>query len=190
MKLIVDGMSVSKAISHPTPAVNASFFDMRDYLKSHSAEDVKGIEIIHTAGYAAAYLSRFDPGDVIIRAMSYTPPIDISASDIAFVEITTRGGHGPVVDFTPGMYLYKPLPFSLPKQFYSPRYTAKNKDTAFKDYRSIIFWAPNVLTDKDGKATVSFFAADKKGTYTVIVEGMDGNGAVGSTRSKININGK
>jgi len=186
MKLIVDGISVSKAISHPTPAVNASFFDMRDYLKSHSAEDVKGIEIIHTAGYAAAYLSRFDPGDVIIQAMYNFPPIDISASDFAFVEITTRGGHGPIIDNTPGMYLYKPLPLSLPKQFYSPRYTVTTKDT-IKDYRSTIFWAPNVLTDKEGKATVTFYAADKKGIYTVIVEGTDGNGAIGSGRSKVNI---
>ncbi len=189
MKLIVDGMSVSKAISHATPAVNASFFDMRDYLKSHSAEDVKGIEIIHTAGYAAAYLTRFDPGGLLIHAMYNNPPVDISASDIAFVEITTRGGHGPIIDNTPGMYLYKPLPLSLPKKFYSPRYAVKNKDTV-KDYRSTIFWAPNVLTDKEGKATVSFYAADKNGTYAVIIEGTDGNGAIGSKRSKISVQGR
>ena len=172
VKFIIDGIPLYKIMTMTLPAIT----NINDYLNSHSAEDIKGIEVNSSTTYAMRYV-----------------PIEwarlVAPSDIAFVEITTRSGNGPGISNTPGTYLYKPLPFSLPKQFYSPRYPVKNKDT-IKDYRSTIFWAPNVLTDKDGKATVSFYAADKKGTYTVIFEGTDGNGTIGSAKSKINIKGK
>jgi hypothetical protein len=39
-----------------------------------------------------------------------------------------------------------------------------------------------VLTDKNGKARISFYTADKPGTYTLILEGSDMNGNIGSSR--------
>ena len=187
IKLIVDGVSVSKIISNPTLSVDASFFDMRDYLKSQSAEDIKGIEIINTAGYAGTYLSRFDPGDLITSAMYNTPPVSISASDIAFVEITTRSGHGPVIDNTPGMYLYKPLPISWPKQFYKPMYAVKDTANRAVDLRSTIDWEPGITTGINGEAKVFFYTADKPSTYTLIMEGADMNGNLGYKAGKISV---
>jgi hypothetical protein len=125
--------------------------------------------------------------------MKYIPmdaPADLSMADVAFIEITTRAGSGPVMPHTPGTYLYKPMPFSLPKQFYQPKYTVNNKDKAGKDSRSTIFWKPNLVTDKEGKATLSFYSSDKTGTYTIVLEGADANGNIGSYRSEINISGR
>jgi uncharacterized protein YfaS (alpha-2-macroglobulin family) len=56
-----------------------------------------------------------------------------------------------------------------------------------KDYRSTIFWKPDLVTDKEGNGTVSFFAADGKGSYTITLEGTDGNGTIGSSRAKVKI---
>ncbi len=183
VKLIVDGISASKLITSPTSPT--AFIDLRDFLVSHSAEDVKGIEIIHTPGYATAYLSRYDPGGLIIGALLNNPSIDISPSDIAFVEITTRGGHGPLIDNTPGMYLYKPLPISWPKQFYKPKYAVKNTAMRLPDLRSTIDWEPNITTGINGEARVWFYTADKSSTYTVIIEGADMNGNLGYKLGKI-----
>ncbi len=183
VKVYIDGISVTDIYPNTDAEIlrySDCFTNLVNYLNGHSAEDIKGIEVDVSDKYTSTYVTRHVP----MWLQFNTNP-----DDVAFIEITTRSGHGPVIDNTPGMYLYKPLPFIVPKQFYSPRYTVKNKDT-IKDYRSTIFWAPYVLTDKEGKATVSFYASDKRGTYTVIVEGTDGNGAIGSQRSKINVKDK
>jgi hypothetical protein len=158
--IVVDGIRLWSIY----PGFN--FIDLKNYLESHTAEDVKGIEVMHSSRYAWTYWRVFYPGP--------------DPEAFAFVEITTRGGHGPVIGNTPGMYLYKPLPLSWPKQFYKPRYTVS--DTAankIADLRTTIDWEPNVNTDEKGEATVSFFAAGRKSTYTYIIEGTDLNGNFG-----------
>jgi hypothetical protein len=89
---------------------------------------------------------------------------------------------------TPGTYHYRPLPFTLPKEFYRPKYTEKNNTVDLgSDLRSTIHWEPNVITDKNGKATISFFSADKPGDYTVIIEGTNMTGDLGYKRDKIKV---
>jgi hypothetical protein len=173
IKFIIDGIPLYKIFPINLPAFN----DITNYLQSHSAEDIKGIEV----NFSAKYGSRYVP----IQYAETVPTFDV-----AFVEITTRSGHGPAISNTPGLYLYRPIPFSFPRKFYSPKYTVKDRTTAAKDYRSTILWEPNLVTDKDGNATISFYTADKKGAYTITIEGTDFNGNVGSRRSKINVNGK
>jgi uncharacterized protein YfaS (alpha-2-macroglobulin family) len=48
-----------------------------------------------------------------------------------------------------------------------------------RDLRSTIYWKPDLITDKDGNASVNYFNADGTGTYRVIVEGMDEKGNLG-----------
>jgi hypothetical protein len=132
------------------------------YVNYLTVQDIKGIEVryILTAG-------RFD---------------------IILLHVTTHSGNGKFYKHTPGTYAYKPIPFSAPMAFYRPRYTVKNQTTAFgTDLRSTIHWEPNIITDKDGKATVSFFSADKTSTYSVIVEGTDLKGNVGYQKEEIKI---
>jgi hypothetical protein len=122
-----------------------------------------------------------------MAAMAYNQSINISPSDIAFIEITTRGGHGPVIDNTPGMYLYKPLPLSWPKQFYKPKYSVNDITNQLLDLRSTIDWEPDITTDANGKATIWFYTAGKPATYTLTIEGTDMNGNLGYKKGKINI---
>ena len=67
-------------------------------------------------------------------------------TDHAYIEITTRSGNGVYFHTTPGVYEYKPLAFSLPKQFYRPKYTVNSKNL-LPDLRSTIHWEPNIMTD-------------------------------------------
>ena len=185
VKLIVDGTSLNQVITM------GSFRDMTDYL-NHTAEDVKGIEVMSSAKYTAEYFSRYDPTlpdgtPLSIAASLHYPPVLMGPSDIAFIEITTRSGHGPIIDYTPGMYLYKPLAISTPAQFYKPRYNVTDKTTKKTDLRSTIDWEPNIITGKNGEAQVFFYTADKPSTYTITIEGADMKGNLGHTLRKITV---
>jgi uncharacterized protein YfaS (alpha-2-macroglobulin family) len=45
--------------------------------------------------------------------------------------------------------------------------------------RSTIFWNPELLTDKDGNASIDFYNADASGSYRVVIEGIDEKGNLG-----------
>jgi hypothetical protein len=170
VKFFIDGISLYK-IYKPS---GSAFNDVTTYLNSHSAEDIKGIEVMVSSKYSMRYIP---------NEWSYA----ISSDNIAFVEITTRSGNGPGIDNTPGMYLYKPLPISRPKQFYKPKYTVKDTTKHLPDLRSTIDWEPNVTTDAKGEAKLWFYAADKPSTYTITIEGTDMNGNLGYKQGKLNV---
>ncbi len=59
------------------------------------------------------------------------------------------------------------------RQFYTPRYSKKQQKTTQRaDYRSTIFWKPDIVTDKAGKATVEFWNSDDITTFKATVEGI------------------
>ena len=78
------------------------------------------------------------------------------------------------------------MPFTLPKAFYSPKYTPDSK-ADMTDIRSTICWKPDIATDKDGHATVTFYTADNPGSYSLILEGADMSGNLGATRTTLNV---
>ena len=106
---------------------------------------------------------------------------------IYYIDIITRGGHGPWLDKAKGTFVYRPLPIYVGKDFYSPKYVSSLANSG-KDFRSTIFWDANVVTDETGKAHVSFYAADglSKG-YTIKIEGTDMQGRFGVKSAKINM---
>jgi hypothetical protein len=178
IKFYVDGISItdiypaSQFLSYAQP-----FIEMTDFLNSHSAEDIKGIEVNFSDKYTGTYFTTH-VGEYIRG---------LSPSDFAFIEITTRGGHGPGIDNTPGMFLYKPLPISWPKQFYKPKYAMKDTAKHLPDLRSTIDWEPNITTGINGEAKLWFYTTDKPSTYTLTIEGADMNGNLGYKLGKIKV---
>jgi hypothetical protein len=161
--ILVDGVPIYNVYGF-------SFDDLKRYLTSHTAEDIKGIEVMTSEKWALRYKSWL------------APAADLGVFE--FIEITTRSGHGPAIDNVPGMYLYKPLAVSWPARFYKPKYTVKDS-VHRSDFRSTIDWEPNITTNADGKATVWFYAGQIPSTYTLILEGTDFNGNLGYIRQKI-----
>ncbi|MFI5159745.1 MAG: hypothetical protein ACHQHN_00640 [Sphingobacteriales bacterium] len=68
--------------------------------------------------------------------------------------------------------------FYKAREFYSPKYEAA-MPVNHPDLRSTVYWAPELVTDKDGKASVEFNNADGKGSYRVVIEGLDEKGNIG-----------
>ncbi|SKB81281.1 carboxypeptidase-like regulatory domain-containing protein [Daejeonella lutea] len=147
------------------------------YMKYLTAEDITGAEIMKSSKYGLSY----DPEFIRKLTAKGPPPI--------YIELTTRSGNGAFLKKTPGVYLYKPLPYSFPATFYRPRYLVKETKPALADLRSTIHWEPNIITGTDGRARVSFYSADQPGTYTVILEGVDMAGGLGFFSRKIVVNG-
>ncbi|NNU34369.1 hypothetical protein HK413_09865 [Mucilaginibacter sp. S1162] len=53
------------------------------------------------------------------------------------------------------------------------------------DYRATLYWEPNITTDQNGKAKVSFYTSDIASKYTVTVAGVDVTGWIGDSQIKI-----
>ena len=172
---VIDGQLLNRKLALVyQPQSFADFIEeITDYLTSHNAEDILGIEVNASSKYNTNYRRQFTP---------------LSTLNFTFIEVTTRSGRGPdLMPPTPGTFLYKPLPISRPALFYKPKYLLNDTTKHLPDFRSTIDWEPNITTDKNGKATISFYAADNPGTYTLIIEGTDGNGNLGYNTYKIKV---
>jgi hypothetical protein len=124
------------------------------------------------------------PAAAVKNMVIYHKPSGNGKTWFSYIIIKTRTGSGPVLKETPGIYVYRPLPLYLPRNFYRPRYAIKS---SWPDLRSSIHWEPNLVTDEKGNAKLSFYAADKPGTYTVTIEGTDMQGHFGVSTQKITI---
>ena len=146
------------------------------YMNYFNAEDIRGIEIMSSNKFEMAYNK-----DIVSTKMW-------AKWDEApmYIHITTRSGKGSFTRKIQGVDLYKPMPFASTKQFYSPRYSITDKADG-KDQRSTIHWEPNIMTDNEGKAVISFYSADNPGTYSIMMEGSDMNGSIGRQTGTITI---
>ncbi|MDH8700727.1 hypothetical protein M2138_000058 [Dysgonomonadaceae bacterium PH5-43] len=70
-----------------------------------------------------------------------------------------------------------PLGYQWPVEFYSPKYdTSSALNDPTPDLRTTIYWKPNITVDNaENKASVSFYSADNKTSYSVVVEGIGSN---------------
>ncbi|MCF0057480.1 hypothetical protein [Dyadobacter sp. CY356] len=67
------------------------------------------------------------------------------------------------------------------REFYSPKYDSQVKlQSRIPDFRNLLHWAPDVDTDSQGKAQLSFYTSDQPGHYRVIVQGITKSGLAGS----------
>ncbi|MDB5155342.1 MAG: hypothetical protein JWR50_49, partial [Mucilaginibacter sp.] len=106
-----------------------------------------------------------------------------------WIVLTTINGNGWYKSPKTGTITYRPLPVLYPQQFYSPKYNVAS-NIIEPDYRSTLYWEPNISTDQNGKAKVSFYTSDIKDKYTIKISGIDTNGGIGDGSFKLNDNTK
>ena len=62
------------------------------------------------------------------------------------------------------------------RKFYEPIHKTKESDYLKPDYRTTIYWSPSVEFNTQGKAKISFYAADISATYRVNLQGITTDG--------------
>ena len=96
------------------------------------------------------------------------------------ISVTTRRGtvgnlDSPVFNRA----VYTPTGYQRPVEFYAPKYdTPLSKNSAIPDYRSTLFWKPDIIVADDGRASFDFYASDLPTTYTVTIEGLSTDGRI------------
>jgi hypothetical protein len=76
------------------------------------------------------------------------------------------------------------------REFYSPLYeTEAQAASRLPDFRNLLYWCPDVITGKDGRAALTFFTGDVKGKYIGVIEGMSAGGKAGSSTFGFEVKG-
>ncbi|MES1216485.1 MAG: hypothetical protein ABUT20_13295 [Bacteroidota bacterium] len=76
----------------------------------------------------------------------------------------------------------------LQREFYSPVYeTSLQKNSRTPDFRSLLFWAPDIKTNNEGKEKISFYTSDLEGKYFIMIQGVSANGKIFSKTANFEV---
>ncbi len=93
------------------------------------------------------------------------------------VVITTKRGFVQTNTLSKNIDRFQPLGYQQAAEFYSPKYaTPEQLDSPEPDFRTTIYWKPDVQFSRSGEAVVEFYSADTPTTYQVVGEGITGFG--------------
>jgi hypothetical protein len=69
----------------------------------------------------------------------------------------------------------------LEREFYAPSYaTDEQAASHLPDFRNVLYWAPQLPTNGQGRGALSFYSSDLPGKYVVVVEGLAADGRAGT----------
>ncbi len=97
---------------------------------------------------------------------------------------------GDMAGLTLSTYIFSALYDGLQeyREFYSPRYdNISSNQNRIPDFRDLLYWAPRVNTDSNGKATLEFYSSEQEGNYMIVVQGMTEQSLTGGTTTLIHV---
>ncbi|HXH99503.1 MAG TPA: hypothetical protein VNI52_04490 [Sphingobacteriaceae bacterium] len=134
-----------------------------DILQSYNSNDIESIEILKSTNFTTIYGTGGYGGVLIIN---------------------TKIG-AKIASATPGLIKYTPKGFYPSREFYSPNYKSGSSQP---DLRTTIYWNPQVIVNNGKNMPVEYFNAAGKGTYKIIIEGIDADGNIGRTLYNYKVN--
>lgn len=150
-------------------------------------------DVAISGSYPADIIANMNPTTIeSIAFTSRTNPLYGSQGAFGILSFYTKKGISDDGAKDPkNFYTVKIQGYSTSNPFRSPDYeNAGVKDTKI-DYRSTLYWNPNVKTDiRTGTVTFSFFASDLSGRYHVVVEGVTHLGKPLRAEYSIEVEGK
>ena len=158
---------VNKYVFEPSPLVlldGVPIFDF-DKLMNFDALKIRKLEV-ETKKYFLGKNSFYG----VVNFSSYK-------GDLAGFEIDSRAA---VID-------YEGL--QLKREFYSPVYnTQEQLLSRLPDFRNLLYWSPDVITNSNGKKENDFYSSDLPGRYAVVIQGLSDDGRAGSTVIYFDVN--
>ena len=95
------------------------------------------------------------------------------------VSLKTSNGRLGGLEPEPGAYAFDFDGLQMQREFYSPVYSSSSQPDRVPDFRSVLYWEPNLTTSATRAEQVTFFTSDEDGLFVVVVEGMTENGIAG-----------
>jgi hypothetical protein len=137
------------------------------YLNSINANEIESVEVFTDDGLSGVNRNSGTKGVLVVNGKKQPKGTKISLEELK--------------QLIPQQNVINLLPrgFDRSREFYSPKYEAGTSNGVGVDLRTTIYWNPKIVTDKDGKATLEYYNADGKGTYRVVIEGIDNDGNIG-----------
>jgi hypothetical protein len=77
--------------------------------------------------------------------------------------------------------------YSVPREFYVPKYDLERPENVKPDKRTTIYWNPNIIIDSTGNASVSFFNSDEETSITALIEGISFSGVIGKNEFRYQV---
>ena len=74
----------------------------------------------------------------------------------------------------------------LQKEYLSPDYSISS-DGRIPDFRNLLFWAPSLMTDRQGKKRIEVYSGDLDGSYHISIHGISATGKQLNGSAKVDI---
>jgi len=156
--VLIDGLPVDWP--SPRSAIKSIY---QSPLEMVSVQDVESIDIFKEAASEVIFGVRGDNGVISIT----------TRRGIDAVREAEKMREGKVHNYA----VYTPLGYQKPVEFYSPKYeTLEEKQSTIPDYRTTIFWKPDLLISDTTGANFEFYTSDFPTTYSVVIEGLTDDG--------------
>jgi hypothetical protein len=129
-------------------------------------------------GSPADILSSINPSTVeTVEIKSGLNVLSGSLGGFGILSIYTKTGLLEDKKINKNIPVLKVMGYATTRKFRFPDYSDPDLDPAKVDYRSLLYWNPEVKTSSTtGLATVSFYAGDLTGRYHIVVEGITEKG--------------
>ncbi len=115
--------------------------------------------------------------------------IDVLKSAGEIAQYGMRGGNGVIAVYTdrgenyefvqerePDLANFKIPGFYRAREFYSPNYSLAKPEHDKPDFRTTLYWQPDIKVSDIAPTNLSFYTGDSAGTYTIRVEGITDDG--------------
>ena len=144
-------------------------------------------------------------GQLGYQVIRYLPP-----SEVLYIDILkgaeasfygARGSNGVIVIYTKtgggttgkinnvGYRHFKLNGYYSCREYYCPNYDIPKKEHEKRDLRSSIYWNPNIQTDENGIATVTFYNSDRNTKIKAQIEGINTEGDLGFKEFNYEVSG-
>ena len=139
---------------------------------------------------ATSSLNPFDIGRIEILKSTADAAIYGGRASGGVIALFSKQGGQEAAEVEPGKYIiiHRAQGYNKVREFYSTQYDGSTPASKEPDLRTTLYWNPSVQTDAEGKATVTFYAADRNTTYRAIAEGISDAGKPGRDVMTFDVN--
>jgi len=162
LKIYYKGKEVIICINNVTQGffdIHGKLFNYLDKLRGLTTSEIESISVVEHEGSSIMYLIGATGHEVVVFIYTYK---DLhSRNNLYGIRQTNLQG------------------YSYVREFFNPCYDIQELRNE-KDYRRTLYWNPDVQTDKNGKASVSFYNNDSCKSMNVSAETVTENGVIGT----------